>query len=82
MPYNVVHKIGSPTKLLSEALPGWVELLRPGGALGISWNTHLAPREQAVTLLEEAGLRVPKGFDGFEHWVDQGITRDIVVARK
>jgi hypothetical protein len=82
LPYNVVHKIGSPAELLRAALPGWVELLRPGGALGMSWNTHLAPREQAVTLLEEAGLKVPEGFDGFEHWVDQGITRDIVVARK
>jgi SAM-dependent methyltransferase len=82
LPYNVVHKIGSPAQLLRAALPGWVELLRPGGALGMSWNTHLAPREQAVTLLEEAGLKVPEGYDGFEHWVDQGITRDIVVARK
>lgn len=82
LPYNVVHKIGSPKQLLAEALPGWVELLRPGGALGVSWNTHIAAREQAVALIEEAGLKVPEGFDGFEHWVDQGITRDIVVARK
>ncbi len=82
LPYNVVHKIGSPTQLLRESLPGWAELLRSGGALGISWNTHLAPRSQAIELLEEAGLKVPEGFDGFEHWVDQGITRDIVVARK
>ena len=82
LPYNVVHKIGSPKQLLADALPGWVDLLRPGGALGVSWNTHIAAREQAVALIEEAGLKVPEGFDGFEHWVDQGITRDIVVARK
>ncbi|HEX4704630.1 MAG TPA: SAM-dependent methyltransferase, partial [Pseudonocardiaceae bacterium] len=46
-PYGVRH--GSqeswlsrtPTELLRAALPGWVTLLRPGGALGISWNTQV-----------------------------------------
>lgn len=89
LPYGIVHgsqtrggKDRSPADLLKASLPGWTQLLRPGGALGISWNTHVTPRETAVELLEEHGLMVPPGFDGFEHWVDQGITRDIVVARK
>jgi SAM-dependent methyltransferase len=81
LPYNVVHKIGSPAQLLERALPGWADLLRPGGAIGLSWNVNLAPREVAVNLLAGAGLRVAEP-GGFEHWVDQGITRDIVVARK
>lgn len=89
LPYGVVHgsrtqagRVRGPAELLKSALPGWSQLLRPGGALGISWNTHVAPRESAIELLEANGLTVSEGFDGFEHWVDQGITRDIVVARK
>jgi SAM-dependent methyltransferase len=78
LPYGVVH---TAKELLATALPQWVELLRPGGALGVSWNTHHSPREQAVKLLEQQGLDVLED-GGFAHWVDQGITRDIVVARK
>jgi len=80
LPYGVVHNTGSPVALLEQALPGWADLLRIGGAIGLSWNTHFAPREQAIEIFEEHHL-VPVGAR-FEHWVDQGITRDIVVARK
>jgi hypothetical protein len=89
LPYGVVHGSRTaaglrrgPAELLEESLPGWVALLRPGGAMGLSWNTHVAPRAEAIDMLEAHGLTVPDGFDGFEHWVDQAITRDIVVARK
>jgi hypothetical protein len=78
LPYGVVH---SARDLLKTALPQWVELLRRGGAIGVSWNTHHAPREQAVQLLEAHDLDVVDD-GGFAHRVDQGITRDIVVARK
>ncbi|MDI1459423.1 SAM-dependent methyltransferase [Catellatospora sp. KI3] len=88
LPYGVVHgsRTGkglarSPQELLEESLPGWVALLRPGGALGMSWNTHVAPREDALDLLEENGLEAVD-YEGFEHRVDQGINRDILVARK
>ncbi len=78
LPYGVVH---SARDLLKTALPQWAELLRPGGAIGVSWNTHHAPREAAVELFEANDLHVLDD-GGFSHWVDQGITRDIVVARK
>lgn len=88
LPYGVVHGSRSakglargPQELLEEALPGWSSLLRPGGALGMSWNTHVAPREDALDLLEEHGLEAVD-YEGFEHRVDQAITRDILVARK
>lgn len=88
LPYGVVHGSRTPKglargpqELLEAALPGWVQLLRPGGTLGFSWNTHVAPREDALALVEEAGLRLMPA-EGFEHWVDQGITRDIVIARR
>ncbi|MEV6971627.1 SAM-dependent methyltransferase [Hamadaea sp. NPDC051192] len=88
LPYGVVHGSRTskglergPAELLSAALPGWIELIRPGGAVGLSWNTHVAPREQAVELLERHGLAVLAPI-GLEHWVDQGITRDVLVARR
>src|SRR6185437_7607551 len=74
----------SPLDLLREAAPAWARALRPGGALGISWNTHVARREEAAAALAAAGLQVLDSdpYHGFRHRVDQAITRDILVARK
>lgn len=74
----------SPLPLLESALPEWARLLRPGGALGLSWNTYVARREDLVALLAGAGFEVrDEGpWRGFRHRVDQAIVRDLVVARK
>ena len=63
-PYGVQHGsrtagkrlTRSPIELLTDAAPVWAELLRPGGALGISWNTNVARRDAAVAILADAGL--------------------------
>lgn len=59
-------------------------LLRSGGACGISWNTYVAPREQAAKILAGAGLDVldTGPWRAFRHRVDQAIIRDILVARQ
>jgi SAM-dependent methyltransferase len=87
-PYGVQHgsKGGdrlsrSPLELIAKAAPGWAELLRPGGALGISWNTYGGDRSELAAILASAGLEVVT-YPDFEHWVDQAIVRDIMVARK
>jgi hypothetical protein len=74
----------TPGALLADALPGWVKLLRPGGALGISWNTYVAGRDELAVILGSAGLTVfdKDPYTGFEHRVDQAIVRDLIVARK
>ena len=74
----------SPLDLLRAAAPAWVKALRPGGALGISWNTLVARREDAAAALVAAGLEVLDSgpYRAFRHRVDQAITRDILVARK
>jgi SAM-dependent methyltransferase len=91
-PYGVQH--GShggdgglqrrPLELLADALPGWVHVLRPGGAVGIAVNTRTCPRGQALALLADAGLepRDDAAYGGFAHRVDRAIERDLVVAVK
>ncbi len=92
LPYGVAHgsRTGggrlsrSPLDLLRAAVPVWTQLIQPGGTVGVSFNTHTSPRERVVAVMADAGLRVSggAGFDDLEHWVDQSITRDVVVARK
>jgi SAM-dependent methyltransferase len=89
LPYGVAH--GShddqgglsrrPLELLERAVPQWVSLLRPGGALGLSWNLKVARRELAEDILLANGLAIVPDA-GLAHRVDQGIERDVVVARK
>jgi tRNA G10 N-methylase Trm11 len=89
LPYGVTH--GSyedeggmsrrPLDLLERAVPQWVTLLRPGGAIGLSWNTKVAKRALAEDILVANGLEIVE-YAELSHRVDQGIERDIVVARK
>ena len=91
-PYGVQHGsrtaerglARSPLELLASALPVWTKLLRSGGAIGISWNTYVAKREEFGKLLVDNGLELLESdaYLGFKHWVDQAIVRDAVVARK
>jgi hypothetical protein len=88
-PYGVAH--GSyddeggvsrrPLDLLERAVPQWLSLLKAGGALGLSWNTKVAKRELAEDILLANGLEIVR-YDDFAHRVDQGIERDVLVARK
>ncbi|MEI6373253.1 MAG: SAM-dependent methyltransferase [Actinomycetes bacterium] len=91
-PYGVQHgsRTGgatltrSPLELIAEAAPVWAQLLRSGGALGISWNIRVASRRDAVAAVSAAGLDVLEGgpYELFEHRVDQSIQRDVLVAVK
>ena len=74
----------NPLDLLRTAAPAWAKALRPGGALGVSWNTRVARREEAADALSAAGLEVldSPAYLAFRHRVDQAISRDILVARK
>ena len=91
-PYGVQHGSKSaasglarrPAELLTAAVPIWASLLRPGGAMGIAWNTLVAPREEATAILAAAGLEPVESepYLQFRHRVDQAIVRDIVVGRK
>jgi SAM-dependent methyltransferase len=88
-PYGVQHGsttagalARSPRELLREAIPVWRQALRPGGALGISWNNLVARRTELAELLAQSGLEVcdSPAYLAFEHRVDSSITRDLIVA--
>ncbi|TDC85379.1 SAM-dependent methyltransferase [Actinomadura sp. 7K507] len=74
----------SPVELLTAALPEWARLLRPGGAVGISWNAFVGRREDLAEILTSNGLRVHDSgaHRDFRHRVDQAISRDLITAQK
>src|SRR5256884_1950435 len=87
-PYGVAHgshaggaRTRGPLDLLRAAVPVWTQLLADGGALGISWNTHVASRAEAAKVLADNGLPV-LDYPDLSHRVDQAILRDVLVARK
>jgi len=89
LPYGIAHGSHddrgglsrSPLDLLERAVPHWLPLVRPGGALGLSWNVKVARRELAEDILLAGGLEiVPQ--EPLAHRVDQGIERDVLIARK
>ncbi|MFC4001169.1 TRM11 family SAM-dependent methyltransferase [Prauserella oleivorans] len=91
-PYGVQHGsrhqdaalARSPRDLLAAAVPVWTRVLKRGGALGISWNTHVVKRDELAGILADAGLTVREGgpYDELAHRVDQAIVRDVLIARK
>lgn len=88
LPYGVAH--GShrgkdlqrrADDLVAEALPGWLRVLRPGGAIGLSFNTRTLSRERLAATLAANGLELAPYGDVFAHRVDASIHRDLMVAR-
>jgi len=94
LPYGVQHGnvtnegqcslTRNPSALLEACLPAWTAVLKPGGAMALSWNAHVLPRAKMVQLLEKHCLAVREGgaYAQFAHRVDQAILRDVVLATK
>ena len=82
LPYGVQHKSGSVERLLEQALPAWRETLQPGGAIALSFNCQTLKTARVRALMEAADLVPMAGgpWDGFEHWVEQAVTRDLAVG--
>jgi len=94
LPYGVQHGnvtnekqsglTRNPSELLRTCLPAWVHVLAKGGALVLSWNSHVLPRAEMVKILAAHGLAVKDegAYAGLAHRVDQAILRDVVAAVK
>ena len=88
LPYGVQHaplenkKTDSFAGLLHDALPVWHQALAPGGAAVLAFNRYTLKREALADDLTKAGFCVlGPPYEGFEHWVEQAIMRDLIVAR-
>lgn len=90
LPYGVQHapqdgrRTESFTQLLRRALISWKDAVRSGGAIALSFNSLTLPRQTLLALVSSAGF-VPMEKDcyqHFEHFVEQAVVRDIVIARK
>ena len=66
---------------LGAALPGWHDVLKPGGVLAMSFNTHVTRRQALCSLCERAGFELIQTAN-LEHWVEQAISRDVILARR
>jgi hypothetical protein len=92
LPYGVQHasrvrpdaRARHPGELLAGALDGWVGAMKPGAAMGLSFNAKVLARDALVDRLARHGLSPcgGPGYEQFSHRVDQAITRDLVVAVK
>ena len=86
LPYGVQHSAvgGRVEELLVRALPAWREALKKGGTVALSFNAQTLRREKVLRMMEDAGFEVKRGgaYDGFSHWVEQAVTRDIAVGRR
>lgn len=90
LPYGVQHapksgqRAGTFLSLLKNALPGWRQVLKPGGAMALSFNTYTLKKSDLTKALFDAGFYVLEAppYDDFDHWVEQAVDRDLIVARK
>jgi len=94
LPYGVQHRnvtrekqsafTRNPHELLRVCLPAWVDVLKKGGIIALSWNCNVLERSKIEELFAKSGLTVKNDdvFLQFEHRVDQAILRDVIVAQK
>ncbi|MDO4482930.1 MAG: hypothetical protein Q4C54_00425 [Clostridia bacterium] len=90
LPYGIQHasmdgrKPENPAQVATRVLPAWKNALRKGGAMAISFNALTLKRAALEKILTDLGLDVlPDGpFGSSEHYLEQAVTRDFIVARK
>ena len=66
---------------LSQALSGWYDALKSGGVLAMSFNTYVTKRAELERMCTLAGFEIVQTAS-LEHWVEQAINRDVILARK
>lgn len=87
LPYGVQHAPGKKQgfeDMLESVMPAWKNSLLPGGAMALSFNTFTLPRDTVRAVMKRNGLTVMEGgcWDGFAHWVEQAVNRDVAVCRR
>lgn len=85
LPYGVQHAPGGDRTLdalLSRALPALHRILKPGGAIALSFNAYTMKRGRTEGLLAAAGFEplADASYQNLAHWVEQAVRRDFVIA--
>ena len=66
---------------LAQAMPGWLRALKCGGVLAMSFNTYVTKRADLEQICTAAGFEIVD-TPPLEHWVEQAVNRDVILARK
>lgn len=66
---------------LSAAMGGWFAALKRGGVLAMSFNTYVTRRADLERMCEREGFEIV-ATEPLEHWVEQAVNRDVILARK
>ena len=74
-------KSRNPVELISAALPALKEVLKPKGAIALSWNLFLLERKKMEDIFEDGGFELAD-FGDLSHRVDQAINRDLIIGVK
>ncbi|MBN2396486.1 MAG: hypothetical protein JXC36_08520 [Candidatus Atribacteria bacterium] len=85
LPYGIQHG-GHIIELIISALPEWLSILLPGGAIVMSWDSSRFPRKDMINLIKDLSpLKILDDdiYENMAHRVDRVIKeRDVIVARK
>lgn len=67
---------------IDDSLNGWLSTLKNGGTLVLAFNNKALNKDELITLLLTRSLEIVGSTFDFTHWVEQSITRDIIIAKK
>ena len=85
LPYGIQHK-GALQTLIAEGMAVWSQLLRPGGAMALAWESSRLSREELsgwVEALPNLQVQSAPPYDALAHRVDRVIKRrDVLVVVK
>lgn len=90
LPYGVKHapkeggRVSGFDVLLTKLFPVLYAKLKRGGSISLSFNTYTINKTALRAMLANNGFFVLTGgpYDALEHWVEQAVMRDAVVAVK
>lgn len=90
LPYGILHGNGKSKKghdtltMLKQCLPEWRKVVKRNGTMALSFNGYTMPRDAMKEICRETGWVVQSGgaYECMEHWVEQAVLRDVMVAQK
>lgn len=84
LPYGVQHFTTDKTRnsldVVADCAQGWIDSLKPGGALVLSFNRYIPKRDELIAVFTELGLQA-SAFSA-AHRMSESIVRDVIVLTK